>query len=85
MWHSPGERIDEERDDDHRDDDAGEVDRGDLVNLRLRWPLQVLVASVAEDAEIGAAQLDLVPAVRAVAAAAGTSAAVAAVAQHCTI
>lgn len=84
-WHSPRQRVDEQRDNDHRDDDAGEVDRRDLVDLRLRRPLQVLVAPVAEDAEISATQLDLVPAVGAVAAAAATAAAVAAVAQHCTI
>lgn len=61
--HSPGKRIDEESDDNHCDDDTREINRWDLIDFRFRWSFQVLVASVAKDAEIRAAQFDFVPAV----------------------
>lgn len=58
---SPGQRIDEQSDDDNGHDDTGQIDRRNFVDLRLRWPLEGLVASIPKNAKVGAAEFDFVP------------------------
>ena len=57
--HSPRQGVHHEGDERHGSHHAAQVDGGDLVDFRVRRPLQVVVAVSAEHAEVGPAVREL--------------------------